>query len=109
MRLVTMITEGRQMGMHQDALYSRCVLQLCTVSSLVIYILRQISGVRSKSAVSIILAELGLTCLPDQWLLRAATFWIALAALRPTSIYKRMALDASAWAKGVSSATRRTG
>ena len=48
-------------------------------------------------------------CLPDQWLLRAATFWNALAALPPTSMYKRMALNASALAKGVSSAIRRTG
>ena len=66
-----------------------------------LHILRQNSGVRSKTAVSILLAEFGLTCLPDQWLLRAATFWNALAALPPTSIYKRMALDASVWAKGV--------
>ena len=28
---------------------------------------------------SILLAEFGLMCLPDQWLLRAATFWNALA------------------------------
>ena len=74
-----------------------------------LHILRQISGVRSKSALSILLAEFGLMCLPDQWLLRAATFWNALAALPPTSLYKRMDLDASPWAKGVSSAVRRTG
>ena len=74
-----------------------------------LHILRQISGATSGTAVSILLAELGLMCLPDQWLLRAATFWNALAALPPTSIYQRMALDASAWAKGVSSAIRRTG
>ena len=49
-----------------------------------LHILRQISGVRSKTAVSIHLAEFGLMCLPDQWLLRAATFWNALAALPPT-------------------------
>ena len=67
-----------------------------------LHILRQISGVRSKTAVSILLAEFGLMCLPDQWLLRAATFWNALAALPPTSIYKNMALDTSTWAKGVS-------
>ena len=44
-----------------------------------LHILRQISGVRSKTAVSILLAEFGLMCLPDQWLLREATFWNALA------------------------------
>ena len=32
---------------------------------------------RSSTAVSILLPELGLMCLPDQWLLRAATFWNA--------------------------------
>ena len=74
-----------------------------------LHILRQISGVRSKTAVSMLLAELGLMCLPDQWLLRAATSCNALAALPPTSVYKKMALDASVWAKGVSSAIRRTG
>ena len=36
--------------------------------------------------VSILLAECGLMCLPDQWLLRAATFWNALAAL-PTWLF----------------------
>ena len=70
-----------------------------------VHIVRQISGVRSKTAVTIPLAEFGLMCLPDQWLLCAATFWNALAALPPTSIYKRMAWNA----KGVSSAIRRTG
>ena len=38
---------------------------------------------------SILLAEFGLMPLPDQWLLRAATFWNAIAALPPTSLYKR--------------------
>jgi hypothetical protein len=58
--------------------------------------------------VSILLAEC-MMCLPDQWLLRAATFCNALAALPPTSIYKRMALDTSTWAKGVSNAITVTG
>ena len=43
---------------------------------------------------SILLAESGLMCLPDQWLLRAATFWNVLAALPPGFLYKWMALDA---------------
>ena len=74
-----------------------------------LHILRHISGVRSKSAVSILLAEFGLMCLPAQWLLRAATFWNALAALPPTPVYRKMALNASAWATSVSSAIRGTG
>ena len=61
-----------------------------------LHILRQISGDKSKTAVSVLLAKIDLMCLPDQWLLRAATLWNALAALSPTSIYKRMALDAFA-------------
>ena len=59
-----------------------------------LHILRQISGVGSSTAVSILLAEFGLMSLPGQWLLRAATFWNALAALPPTSLYKKMALGA---------------
>ena len=59
-----------------------------------LHILRQISGVRSSTAVSIPLAEFGLMPLPDQWLLRAATFWNGIVALPPTSLYKKMALDA---------------
>ena len=39
-----------------------------------LHILRQISGVRSSTAVLILLAEFGLMPIPDQWLLRAATF-----------------------------------
>ena len=75
-----------------------------------LHILRQISGVRRSTAVSVLLAEFGLMCLPDQWLLRAATFWNALAALPPTSLYKKMALAfACAWATGVSKAVRGTG
>ena len=60
-------------------------------------------------AVSILFAESGLMCLPDQWLLRAATFWNALAALPPGSSYKQMALDACAWASSMSRAIRGTG
>ena len=73
-----------------------------------LHVLRQISGVR-RPAVSILLAEFSLMCLPDQWLLRAATSWNALAALPPTSIYRKMALNASSWATSVSSAIRGTG
>ena len=58
---------------------------------------------------SILLAKFGLMCLPDQWLLRAATFWNALAALPPTSIYTKMAFNASAWATSMSSGIRGTG
>ena len=47
-------------------------------------------------AVSILLAECGLMCLPDQWLLCAATLWNAHAARPPGSIQKQMALDACA-------------
>ena len=72
-------------------------------------ILRQILGVRSSIAVSILLAEFGLMSLPDQCLLRTATFWNVLAALPPTSLYKKMALDACAWATSVSKAVRGTG
>ena len=39
-----------------------------------LHILRQISGLRSNSAVSTVVAEYGLMCLPDRWLLREATF-----------------------------------
>ena len=46
---------------------------------------------------SILLAEVGLMCLPYQWLLRAATFWNALAALPPASLHKKMALGACAF------------
>ena len=57
------------------------------------------------------LAELGLMCLPDQWLLRAATFWNALAALPPGSLCKQMALNAHwhACASSMSRAIRGTG
>ena len=58
---------------------------------------------------SILLAEFGLMRLPGQWLLRAPTFWIALAALPPGSLYKQMALDACAWASSMSRAFRGTG
>ena len=74
-----------------------------------LHILRQISGVRSSTAVSILLAEFGLMPLQDQWLLRAATFWNAIVALPPTSLYKKMALDACTWAACVSKAVRGTG
>ena len=70
--------------------------------------LKHISGVRSSTAVAILLAEFGLMCLPDQWLLRAATFWNALAALPPGSLCKQMALDACAWASSMSRAIRGT-
>ena len=52
------------------------------------HILRHISGVMSSTAVSVPLAECGLMCLPDQWLLRTATFWNALAALPPGALHK---------------------
>ena len=52
-----------------------------------LHIFRHISGVRGSIAVSILLAEVGLMCLPYQWLLRAATFWKALAALPPASLH----------------------
>ena len=58
---------------------------------------------------SILLAEFGPMSLPDQWLLRAATFWNVLAALPPTVIHRKMALSASAWATSVSCAIRHTG
>ena len=74
-----------------------------------LHILRQISVVRSSTAVSILLAEFGLMPLPDQWLLRTATFWNAIVALPPTSLYKKMALDACTWAACVSKAVRGTG
>ena len=53
----------------------------------------------------IALAEIGLMCPPDQWLLRAATFWNVLAALPPGSLYKQMAVDACAWASSMSGPT----
>ena len=55
------------------------------------------------------LAELGLMCLPDQWLLCASTFWNALAALPPGSLCRQMALDACAWVSSMSRAIRGTG
>ena len=58
---------------------------------------------------SILLAEFGLMWFPDQWPLRAATFWNALAALPPGSLCKQMALDACAWASSMSRAIRGTG
>ena len=48
-------------------------------------------------------------CVSDQWLLRAATFWNALAALPPGSSYKQMALNAWAWASIMSRAIRGAG
>ena len=58
---------------------------------------------------SILLAEIGLMCLPNQWLLRAATFWHTLAALPPGSLYKEMALDACACVSSMSRAIRGRG
>ena len=58
---------------------------------------------------SIPLAEFGLMCVSDQWLLRAATFWNALAALPPGSLYKQMALNAWAWASSMSRAIMGAG
>ena len=58
---------------------------------------------------SILLAETGLMPLPDQWLLHAATFLNAIAVLPPTSLYRKMALDACTWAACVSKAVRGTG
>ena len=82
---------------HGCELWGHCKLQTATAASREalakshLHILRHISGVRSSIAVSILLAEFGLMCLPDQWLLRAATFWNALAGLQPGSTYKQVA------------------
>jgi hypothetical protein len=62
-----------------------------------LHLLRQIWGVSGSTAEFILLAELGLQSLPDAWLLRRATFWNALAALPPASLYKKMALNTCAW------------
>ena len=48
-------------------------------------------------------------CLQDQRLLRAATFWNALAALPPGPSHKQIALDACTWASSMSRAIRTTG
>ena len=56
-------------------------------------ILREITGVRTSTPTAILLAELGLQALSDEWLLRAAKFWNNLAALPPDNIHRCMALD----------------
>ena len=56
-------------------------------------ILREITGVRTSTPTAILLAELGLQALSDEWLLRAAKFWNNLAALPLDNIYRCMALD----------------
>ena len=82
-------------------------------------IFRYISGVRILNAVSnaaksidtafkILTPEMYLMCLPNQWLLRAATGWNALATVPPASLYRQMALDACAWASSMSRAIRGT-
>jgi hypothetical protein len=47
--------------------------------------------------------------LPDEWLLRGATIWNALAALPPASLCKKMALDTCAWSSSMSKAIRKRG
>ena len=80
-------------------------------------ILREIAGVRTSTAFSILLAELGLKSIQDEWLLKAAKFWNSLAARSPHDIYKRMALDSCAsavarnrriWARSMFRAIRDT-
>ena len=56
-------------------------------------ILREITGVRTSTPTAILLAELGLQALSDEWLLRAAKFWNNLAALPSDNIHRCMALD----------------
>ena len=56
-------------------------------------ILREITGVRTSTPTAILLAELGLQALSDEWLLRAAKFWNNLAALPPENVHRCMALD----------------
>ena len=56
-------------------------------------ILREITGVRTSTPTAILLAELGLQALSDEWLLRAGNFWNNLAALPLDNIYRCMALD----------------
>ena len=58
-----------------------------------LHILREITGVRTSTPTAILLAELGLQALSDEWLLRAAKLWNNLAALPPDNLYKCMALD----------------
>ena len=60
----------------------------------------------------VLLAELGLKSIQDDWPLFAAMFWNSVAARPPDDIYKRMALDSCAsavarnrrnWARSMSS------
>ena len=55
--------------------------------------LGQERGVRTSTPTAILLAELGLQALSDEWLLGAAKFWNNLAALPPDNINRCMALD----------------
>ena len=56
-------------------------------------ILCEITGVRTSTPTAILLAELGLQALSDEWLLRAAEFSNSLAALPPEDFHRCMALD----------------
>ena len=55
-------------------------------------ILREIKGVRTSTPTAILLAELGLKALSDEWLLRAAKLWNSLAALPLDGIYQCIVL-----------------
>ena len=56
-------------------------------------VLREITRVRTSTPTAILLAELGIKALSDDWLLRAAKFWNNLAARPTQNIYRCMALD----------------
>ena len=83
------------MASHGCEVWGHCKLQIANAASRQglakshLQILRQISGVCKSTAVSILLAEFGLMCLPAQCLLWTVTFWNALAALPPGSYTKR--------------------
>ena len=56
-------------------------------------ILREITGGRTSTPTALLLAEVGIKALSDEWLLRAAKFWNNLAARPTQDIFCCMALD----------------
>ena len=90
--LSTSALSGSCVAPVADLACQRTMLQECPYKGY-LHILREITGVRTSTPTAILLAELGLLALSDEWLLRAAKFWNNLAALPSDNIYKCMALD----------------